>query len=100
MGHQSISAHRLTRLRAAHLNHVPRGRHTAKVVVVRDDPVHFGTRKVQRVGDGRHLVGGDVAEQVLHVVKDRQQRAGFAGMACQYLPDSGGVVGFWRRRDQ
>ena len=70
----------LAGLGAADLDDVPAGRLGAEMVVVGDDAVHLGARQVQRPGNHRRRLARNVAEGVLHVVQDRQQRAGAAGM--------------------
>ncbi|KGF78078.1 hypothetical protein IA69_32645, partial [Massilia sp. JS1662] len=65
------------------------------MVVVGDDAMDLRAREVQRAGDLRHGIGGDVAERVLQLVQDRQQRAGLVHAPRQHGAHRGGrTVGF------
>lgn len=69
----------------------PTGRRAVEVVVVANDAMHLGPRKVQRLGDLGHRIGRHMAQLVLDVVKDRQQRPGCWRRARKGASMRGGV---------
>ena len=62
LGHERFAATGLASLGPANLNHVLTRGLGAKVVVIADDAVHFGARKVHGLGDQGHGPGGHLGE--------------------------------------
>ena len=54
---------------------MPAGGMVAEIVIEGHDAVHFGARKIQRVGDHRKRFLRHVTEFILNLMQDRQQRA-------------------------
>ena len=71
-----VAAHGLAGFRAAHLEDVAAGGCMPEIVVKTDDPVHFGLRNIQRVGDQGDGSLVDIAEFLLQCMQNRQKRAG------------------------
>src|SRR5882672_869387 len=86
---QRHALHRLTRLRPADLHDVAAGRMITEVVVEGDDAVDFRDRQVEAIRDHRHGVARDMAELVLYLVQDLEERPGPPGMLRQHLVDRG-----------
>jgi len=73
---QGLGTDRLTRFRPADMNDVTAGRFGAKVVVERDDPVHFGTGEIQGFGNDGNGLRWDVSKLFLDSVQNGKEAAG------------------------
>lgn len=71
---ERFGAHAAAGFRAAQLHRDGRGRLLAEVVIVGDDPVHFGARKIQRARERRNGSGRHEAYVILNGVQDRDER--------------------------
>src|SRR3954454_17410665 len=77
---ESLTAEGLTGLGATDPDRAPPGRLLAEVLVERDDSVDVGRRDVQLLSHHRYRGARDVAESVLHIVQDLDQRPVVASM--------------------
>jgi hypothetical protein len=91
-------AHALARLGLADAQHVAAGRMATEVVIEGQHAVHLGPRQVQGARYRLHRLRRHVPEPVLHVVQQRQQRAGAAAMAFDRGGDRAGNVVMVHRR--
>jgi hypothetical protein len=49
-----------------------------EMVVISDDPMHFGTGEIQSLGNGGDRLGGDIPQTVLNGVEQGQECPGLA----------------------
>ena len=86
-----VTAARLTRFAAAHLDDGSCGRRGLEVFIERDDAVDFGGRDIEHIGEEGNEVAVDVARSMLHRVEGGQQTTGHRGKAAHDIFQTGCV---------